>query len=382
MKKTISILLALVMVFSMATVAFAAEAFPDYSQSDISKSSADLIRIGYDRAGELGAIRTYKMTDTLDVLNDVQAAKSWLVIHEDGSSSAPYIYIWAANNKTDKKFNQKVSESLADDWNMAIEVTDKTGPVKNVFIDSDSRGNAVIAFELEPYLNSVSAQSFTVSGYIKAGSRKIRNTEFTIRGTYENRAQVIDEEDDNEIDMSEGSEYMLKLDATVRDARIELRNGMYVEMPRLTKGKNIYLRADTSISDSDIEMMEKFDLDNVIRVYSVNAKADTTKVVFPDYDYYVYTLDPSSKAKTGKDVTFKYLGESSDELPLVDVYFLTRSSLDINYEEPDYDDDDDIDYSSDIELPPLFDNDFNFDNPNGGGNSGNANVNYNPSTGC
>ena len=386
MKKAISILLAMVMVLGMSTVAFATD-FPNYTQSELTKTSANLIRLGYDNSSACWEFRNYRMEGSIAVANDVELAKNILVVHESGSSSAPYIYVWAANNSTSKTYDKKVSISLADDWELKVEVTGKSGGVKNMFLDSDGKGNTVIALEMEPYLNAVSGQSFSIEGYLKSGSKKIRNTEFSIKGKYENETQEIDDEDETEIDMTEGSAHVLDVNATVRDAMIELDAGMYVNM-RLTKGKDVYLRSDTSISDDDIDMMEKYDLDNIIRVYSVNAKSDSTKVLFDNYDYYVYTLDGT---KTGKNAVLKYVGESADELPLLDIYILSRDKIDKDYDEPktgnkddDEDDDDDyegIEFLPDLELPPLYD-DY-IDNPNGGGiTPDNDNRNYNPSTGC
>jgi len=378
MKKVISMVLALVMVLGMTTVAFATD-FPDYTQTEISRSNANLIRIGYDNSGTCGAIKNYRMSDSIYVPNDTYDAERIFVTHNSGASGSPYIYIWAANNTTDKTYNKKVSESLADDWELTIEVVSKSGPVKNAFIESDGNGNAIIALEMEPFLNAVDSKSFSIECSLKSGSRKVRNTEFTIRGTYENRAQIVEDEDENEIDMTEGNEYKLSVKATVRDAMIEIDNGMFVSM-RLTKGRDIYLRADTALTNDDIDMMEKYDLDNIIRLYSVNVKSTSTKVLFDDDDYYVYTL--KSGTKTGKNAELKYIGETGDELEVLDIYILSRTKIDLSYDEPkdnsnssdkdtntnsNNDASSGIDFLPDIELPPLYDDDLN--------------MNFNPSTG-
>jgi hypothetical protein len=385
MKKVLASTLAAAMLLGMATTATAADAaFPNYSQDDISKSSANLIRVGFDNgSGQWFDDDEFEYLDDVAVVNDEDAAEN-VPIKFDGSGGPgdSLMFIWVANDTTSKTYNQKATKQLVSRWDLEVETKGTNDVLRDINIDYTSSGEAIITGDFAPYLDSVKGEKFDVDFWLTSEEKKVRGAEYTIQGTYANKAVEI-YEDDEDIDMTEGAGLLLEIEETVREASLELDYGIEATM-RLLKGKDIYLRVSDEMTEEDFDLIDEYEeIEQVYHTYSVNAKAESTKIQLDEDDYYVYTLE---------DGELVYVDESSEELPLLDHYYLASSKLDLNYDvdEPDVDEDEDdddddtpppppVDDYDPVELPPLDDY---ASNPNGGpSNQAGNNANYNPSTG-
>jgi len=366
MKKVLSLVLALVMVLGMTTVAFASQKAGAALGTDTDaydwavKSSNKAFKLFLSNGAD-----DYRFPNTLTVTPNADENKITLT-----GAGVPEIGIYMldkATRSTAFADYSAISKQRAEYFDIEIKLASSS----SVFAGAGINNDGTVKLDVYTYLDSTSSRNFDDKITIFANGKRISDSDFTLKGKFENGKQTIEDEDDNELDLADGAARRIEVKANVRGAELELDNNLYI-YTTLYNGRNVYARSNNRPSNLQMAVLDKYGFDDVVNLSAIGFTGSTEVKFDHPENLYIYGVDASSAYDAVADsVKLVYLGRSNDKLPMVGEYYLSTKEITLVTEAP-------------AEEPPVdADNSAPVDeNPVGGGNTSDANVNYNPGTGC
>jgi len=291
MKKALSLVLAVVMVFGMATVAFAAAP----KITDIAGG------FDYDYSGP--------GTQGIDSLN----------LGEIGPDLEVKLYMDVTDFEWEDPTNVPTALSSSHLSNAKITVKKKVTKGSSVLdvveLKKDSPRMYIKVKFVEEYV-STSDQDFDFTVYLAKKSSKIDNTEIQIYGTMKNTEILVDDNDE-EVDLSDSA--YAKADGYIKNIKIDTGNDLYVNA-KMFDGKKYYAKSSVEVTAADDAVMNAYpEIQVIYTLNSINLNSSGNTVTFAISDkYYVYSADG------------KYLGTTADKLAFSSKYYLANAQIDMS----------------------------------------------------
>jgi len=292
MKKVLSLVLAVVLVFGMATVAFAAapkingleDPFNYYKGLGSSTVWGDSINEGEFAPCEERVTKLYLRGDNF----------TW----DSGSPTAAVSSSQLSNGKiTVKK-----------------KITKGSNVLKDVTLERDGAQMYIKVKYVTEYV-STSEQDFDFTVYLAKSGTKQGISEIQIYGTMKNEEVLLDDGDE-EVDLSDGQ--YAKADGYIKNVRVDTGNGLYINA-KMFDGKKYYAKSNQDISASDDAVLNAYpEIETIYYLNSINMSSSGNTVEFDiDDKYYVYNADG------------QYIGTTADKLPFSSKYYMANTKIDM-----------------------------------------------------
>ena len=291
MKKALSLVLAVVMVFGMATVAFAAAP----KITDISGS------FDYDYTGPgtqgTGSLNLGEIGPDLEVKLYMYAGDfEW-----EDPATAPTIL--SSSHLSNAKITVKKK------------VTKGSSVLDVVELKKASSAMYIKVKFVKEYV-STSDQDFDFTVYLAKKSSKIDDTAIQIYGTMKNTEILVDDNDE-EVDLSDSA--YAKADGYIKNIKIDTGNDLYVNA-KMFDGKKYYAKSSVEVTAADDAVMNAYpEIQVIYTLNSINLNSSGNTVTFDISDkYYVYSADG------------QYLGTTADKLSFSSKYYLANAQIDMS----------------------------------------------------
>lgn len=350
MKKVLSLVLAAVLVFGMASIGFAATATAGKTIS-LGDSGYETDGKGFVFTGNKGQLFFYENVDYTTVVNidKIQADTTLNLAYINKATSTGGTNVALSNTTISDLNRDKITVkrriSKGSDLIDNVKFKNVTNPY-----DANLKSVAVQIVFIDPFV-STKEKEFDITVYLAIdGSRT--DMEWSVSGYMENPTIEVDEDDS--VDLSDGE--VADCVGYTKSIQIDTGNGLFINT-KMFDGQKYYAKSVQEITASDDEITAKYpEIDNIYRLYTVNLKSAANTVEFDiDDSFYVYDADG------------KYIGMSTDKLPVSDKYYLATKKIDMGAdvtEEP----------ADEVPVDPV--------NPETGGDDVPANINDNPGTGA
>jgi len=308
MKRVLSLVLAVILAFGMATAAFAAAP----KITDIDSGFAYYKALGssseHPSAIDMGE---FAPTD--------EAIKLYL----RGDS-----FIWDPVSYVTDNGGAAISSSQLSSGKITAKkkVTKGSNVLKDVTLERDGKQMYVKVKFVEEYV-STSEQDFDFIVYLAKNGSKQGETEIQIYGTVKNEEVLVDDGDE-EVDLSDGQ--YAKAESYIKNIRVDTGEGLY-NNAKMFDGKKYYAKSNQDVTASDDTVLNAYP--EIVTVYylnTINMSGSGNTVEFDiDEKYYVFNADGV------------YVGTTSDKLPFSSKYYLATARIDMSsdtedpVEEPD-----------------------------------------------
>lgn len=168
---------------------------------------------------------------------------------------------------------------------------------------------------LDEYVG-VDEKDFKISLYLTLKKTRIPTTELILEGVFANPLAPVPDADADYVYIGDGR--VLKPKAYMKKVDVDLGSGILIQS-RLYADKKYYGTAKEDITSADERILSKFpSIDSIYTLKTVGLKANGNIVKFDfDGNFYVYGLDG------------KYLGRSNDLVAYSDRYYLSTKSIDM-----------------------------------------------------
>lgn len=325
MKKVLALVLAVVLAFGMATVAFAGVAKIDkeVNYNPFGRDSHDW--------GEVAPGDKAKEEYPLGY-----SAFQW-DLGKNNNDTPPTKLTTSTFSSSSVTVKRKVSKG--------------SDLIKKVELKNKNNGVIVEVELIDPFV-STSEKDFDFTIYLAKKGTKMDDTELQITGTLKNEIIEVDEGED-EVNLSEGA--VAEAIAYIKNITVDTGNGLYINT-KMFEDRKYYAKSTQDITAADDAVVSQYtEIDTIYTLYSVNMSSAGNTVYFDiDDTYYVYNAEG------------QYLGTTADKnLPFSSKYYLAVSKIDMTG---------DIEPGDEVPVDP--------DSPDMGGDDVPANANDNPGTGA
>ena len=325
MKKVLALVLAAMMVLSIAPLALAAAV-----------SENNLV------FGVSGTALTISASNEINLTADARPADKYDIYLLNSSETGTAAFF---------------TKQMIKDAKIDVKVRGGAGALNKVEIKYDAAGYAYAQVSLiEPFV-STGSKDFEIVVTPVINRKNVKDEEITIIGTLKNYpGEIVDDT----YEYSNFDEFRRVIEAKDYVKKIELEvDDILSIFTKLFNGKKYYAKATNKIKSEDEALFVEYpELDAVyyLTTIGLNSVGNYVKLNLDDKTLFVYDED------------LNYLGTSADELPVTGKYFIASAELDIVEEE--------------VDEVPVDEADEDGSNPNMGGNDAPVNVNDNPGTGC
>lgn len=192
---------------------------------------------------------------------------------------------------------------------------------------TSAKGEAVVRIKYKEAIPHTREIDFKATLYMAVRGARDEDSQLYIEGKYGDEDPVEFYSEDKDIDISYGE--VGKAMETIRNARVDIGNGIVINVPVLRQNTRFYGAAVTGPVDlADEEILDEYpDIMEIYTLYTLGLNGAESTVNIDSYGgYHVY------------DGELNYLGQHIKNLPLSTKYYLAAKQLDIA---PDIEDDDD-----------------------------------------
>lgn len=187
-----------------------------------------------------------------------------------------------------------------------ISIVDTTPEVTN------KQRTATVQVEFVTEFASVSSKDFRFNVYLAVKSNRSEASKITIEGTMENPI-VPASSSTSYVDLSGGK--VLEPSAYIRDLEVFLGAGVLLHT-RVYSDRKYYGIAKEEVTSADSSVLDKYDIDTIINLKTINFSTSGKIVTIENYDgYHVY----------GKDG--KYLGTAPNLMEYSEKYYLSQKKI-------------------------------------------------------
>ena len=383
MKKVLSLVLAAAMTFGMSAVAFAAEV-----DTSLSMGFSDKIYTN-TTAGTGSSVRMIHNDGSVNLTmpnGDNVLPGTKFTIDEYGIYGAyndEGYWVQAAVDKDTISYYNRTSDFSRNKVTVKKSVTKGGGLFKDPELKNDTRTyygrkldvdgkwvqdtskvtkvNIVrLQVEFKDPIVSVKEQEFDFKVYLAKSGSKITESEISVTGFQEN--EKIEVDGDDEVNLSDGQ--YAKAVAYTKGIKVDTGNGLFVTTNMFEDQKYYAKSEQNEPSNADEDILAQYpEIESIYTLYSINMKSASNVVTFDiDDKYYVYNQDG------------KYVGMSTDKLPMADKYYLATKKIDMDSGNVD-----EAPADTDGDTTPV---DVDTESPSTGGDDVAVNVNDNPGTGA
>lgn len=289
MKKALSLLLALALLSTLPTAAFAAdERITGFTDN---QTLADAF--GLTGASRREQTYTYKKTIK-------PGARSYINLTHK-------LFEWEDNDSV------PLTAEVMRDNNMSVMTIFEKGEdaVEDVYINYHQRQ---IVIQYAKTLAATEPVEFEFNVHMAVNGRRYRDRGITFVGTIEN--SVVKVSEGTSIDLAGGGVAEAKMDF----AKIKIKLGDATVTTSFTKGERYYANCNTDFSSTDNKLMKQHpEIAKAVNLRLIGINKDTCTVKLQkDYaKYYVYDKD------------LNYLGRGDEQLAYRNKYYLCKSKLDV-----------------------------------------------------
>lgn len=319
MKKVLSLALALVLVFGMASVAFAASSkitgvadedniFVELPTIDANNETLNWDnRLGSLGVGEIGPqsgrkIKIYLNPNSFDWSGDIPVSKY-------GATDK-----FTIGMLDDAKV--KVSlDAKAKDKKVIDKVELKTEQIRTNKENTGSPTKATVPYVQISFVDQyVGVDDIEFDFNVKLTVRGATKDSVNIYGTYCNDSEIVE---DGQTDADSSGGVVLEPESVIRNIEVHGGDNFYAKV-NMSSNKKYYFTAEVDVKDEDIEVLERYpEMAYVYYINQVNMKFSGNCYYFQDLDdkYYVYNDEG------------RLIGTTEDMLPFSTKYFLATEKV-------------------------------------------------------